>query len=265
MAPDQDTYHRDHWVDVSEERHQAYEAMFTWRQEMEPLLAGADLQPGQRVLDYGCGPGQLTAELAGRVAPGGHVTGLDINADFVARTNARAAETGLGDAVQARLLEGPMLPLDDGAVDRVICKSVLEYVDDPAAVLAEFHRVLRPSGRAHVIDSDWRMLALEPIGHERTMRLFDAAQPAYRTPQIGRRLYGLMRAAGFNEVRVTIFAGADVTGRRAAVIRNMLDYAREFGRMPASEIEAIATEVETAIAEDRYLMVLPQFVVSGLR
>lgn len=262
---DRETYHRDHWVEVSPERHEAYEAMFTWRQELEPLLAGADLRPGQRVLDYGCGPGQMTVELAGRVAPGGHVTGLDINADFVARTNARAAEAGLAGAVEARLLESARLPLDDGALDRVVCKSVLEYVDDPAQVLAEFHRVLARGGRAHVVDSDWRMLALEPIGHERAMRLFEAAMPAYRTPEIGRRLYGLMRAAGFREVKVSIFAGADVSGRRAAVIRNMVDYAREFGRMPAAEIDAIAAEVEAAIADGRYLMVLPQFVVSGQR
>lgn len=262
---DQETYHRDHWVEVSQERHEAYEAMFTWRQELEPLVAGADLQPGQRVLDYGCGPGQLTLELAGRVAPGGHVTGLDINADFVARTNARAAEAGLSEAVEARLLEGARLPVDDGAVDRVVCKSVLEYVDDPAAVLLEFYRVVAPGGRAHVVDSDWGMLALEPIGQERTMRLFAAARPAYRTPEIGRRLYGLMRAAGFRDVTVSIFAGADITGRRAAVIRNMVDYAREFGRMPAAEIDAIAAEVEAAIADGRYLMVLPQFVVSALK
>ena len=252
MAAKQDTYHRDHWVEVSAERHEAYEAMFTWRQELEPLLAGADLQPGQSVVDYGCGPGQLTVEMAGRVAPGGSVTGLDINADFVA-------------SASARLLEGPVLPVGDASMDRVVCKSVLEYVDDPAAVLAEFHRILKPGGRAHVVDSDWRMFALEPVGHARASRLFEAASPAYRTPEIGRRLYGLMGAAGFRELKVSIFAGADVTGRRAAVVRNMADYAREFGRMPTAEIDAIAAEVEAAIAEGRYLMVLPQFVVSGLR
>ena len=265
MTADRETYHRDHWVEVSAERHAAYEAMFQWRQEMEPLLAGADLRPGQSVVDYGCGPGHLTVELAERVAPGGSVTGLDINAEFVARANERAAEKGLDARVSAKLLDGPVLPLDDASVDRVVCKSVLEYVDDPAAVLAEFHRIVRPGGRAHIVDSDWRMLALEPIGHEQAARLFEAAKPAYRTPEIGRRLYGLMRQAGFREVQVTIFAGADTKGRRAAIVRNMADYAREFGLMPAGEIDAIVAEVEAAIAQERYLLVLPQFVASGLR
>lgn len=262
---DQQTYHRDHWVEVSAERHAAYEAMFSWRKEMEPLLAGADLQPGQSVVDYGCGPGHLTVELAGRVAPGGTVLGLDINAEFAARCEARAAESGLDAAVSTRILDGARLPVDDVAVDRVVCKSVLEYVDDPAVVLGEFYRILKPGGRAHVVDSDWRMLALEPIGHVRTQRLFDAAQPAYRTPEIGRRLYGLMLGAGFRDVKVTIFAGADVSGRRAAIVRNMIEYAREFAVMPAEEIDAIAAEVEAAISNGRFLLVLPQFVVSGLR
>jgi ubiquinone/menaquinone biosynthesis C-methylase UbiE len=265
MAVNQETYHRDHWVEVSDERHQAYEAMFEWRHEMEPLLAGADLQPGLSVVDYGCGPGHLTVELAGRVAPGGSVVGLDINCNFVARANERAAEAGLAEQVSARLLEGPRLPVEDASADRVICKSVLEYVDDPAAVLAEFHRIARPGGRIHVIDSDWRMLVLEPVGHERMLRLFEAARPAYRTPEIGRRLYGLMRGAGFREVQVSIFAGADTKGRRAAIARNMADYAREFGLMEAAEIDAIVAEMEAAIVEQRYLLVLPQFVVSGLR
>jgi SAM-dependent methyltransferase len=260
-----DSYHRDHWVDVSQSRQDAYEEMFRWRPEMEPLLAPAAIAAGERVLDYGCGPGQLTVEVARRVAPGGHVHALDINADFVARTAARAAGEGVGPQITASRFDGAMLPFDDASLDLALSKSVLEYVDDPAAVLAEFHRVLKPGGRAHVIDSDWLMMALEPVGAERLQRLFEAARFAWRTPDIGRRLPGLFLAAGFRDVKVSVLASPDRSGRRLPIAINMTDYAREFGRMPAAQIDAIVAETEAAVASGDYLLILPQFVVTGWR
>jgi len=258
-----DSYHRDHWIEVSEERKAAYEEMFRWRPEMEPLLAPAGLEPRQRVLDVGCGPGQLSVELARRVAPDGHVTGVDINPDFVARTNARAAAEGL--AAQLEAVEGGegTLPFADDSFDRVLCKSVLEYVADPAATVVEMRRVARPGGLVHVVDSDWRMLALEPVGPARSAALFDAARFAYRTPHIGRLLPGLFRQAGLTDVNVAVYASPDLSGRRAPIVRNMADYAREFGQMDEAEIAAIEAEVEQAIADGSYLFILPQFVVTG--
>ena len=51
-------------------------------------------------------------------------------------------------------------------MDRLICKNVMEYVPDIDATLAEFRRVVKPGGIAHIIDSDWGMLVVEPLGHE---------------------------------------------------------------------------------------------------
>ena len=69
---DDSTYYRDHWVRVEPERVAAYEEMFRWRPQMEPLIAPAALEPGLVVVDYGCGPGGLAIELARRVGAGGH-------------------------------------------------------------------------------------------------------------------------------------------------------------------------------------------------
>lgn len=242
----------------------AYEEMFRWRPEMAPLLEPAGLAAGQRVLDFGCGPGHLSVEIARRVAPDGTVSAVDINPDFVARTSARAATEGLGGSIEA--LEGGdgPLPFADAQFDRVISKSVLEYVADPAATVAELKRLTRPGGRAVVIDSDWRMLALEPVGPERTARLFEAARFAYRTPHIGRLLPGLFARAGFTDVTVAVYASPDLSGRRAPIVRNMADYARQFGQMDEAEIAAIEAEVEQAIADGSYLFILPQFVVAGV-
>lgn len=264
MTDQLETYYRDHWVDVEEDRMARYEAMFQWRDGLEALIAPADIQAGQIVADYGCGPGGLAIELARRVGAGGQVVALDINADFLARTRELMDEAGLAERVDARLVEGDRIPADDGSVDRVICKNVLEYVPDPEATIAEFFRITRPGGIVHVSDSDWGGVILEPLG-ERFTRLMSAASIAFRTPLIARNLYGIFRRAGFSDVRVQILANVDTAGGLRGVITNMASYARTSGRIEESEIDSLLADVDEALEAETYLAVLPQFLVTGYR
>ncbi len=261
---DLDTYYRDHWLHVEAERMTRYESMFQWRDGLEALIAPADIGAGQTVADYGCGPGGLTLELARRVGAAGQVVALDINADFLDRTRTLAAEAGVADRVDARLIRDNRIPADDGAFDRLVCKNVLEYVPDPAATIAEFHRVLKPGALAHVTDSDWAGAFLEPLG-DRFARLMDAAAIAFRTPLVARQAYGLFRQAGFREVEVRILASADTRGNMAPVWRNMAGYARTSGQLAEAEIEAFLGALDEAIEAQRYLAVLPQFLITGRR
>ena len=79
-------YYKQHWVDIDSDRHSAYDKILAFHPAMEPLLRPLELRAGLRVLDVGSGPGHTTFELARRVAPGGKVTGVDINAEFVERS-----------------------------------------------------------------------------------------------------------------------------------------------------------------------------------
>lgn len=257
------TYYRDHWLEVEPDRLDAYEVMFQWRPEMAPLIAPAELAPGQSVVDYGCGPGMLSLELARRVGEAGRVHAVDLNELFLTRAREHAAKQGLDERIRFHHIAEDRIPLDDGSVDRVICKNVLEYVDDVEATLRDFRRVLRPGGVVHAVDSDWGLLAVEPIGPERIRELFDAASVAYRTPLIGRKLYGLLRAAGFEDVKVQILAAADTQGHFSPILFNMASYARASGRMDPAAIDALLAELRTAIEAATYLLVLPQFLVTG--
>ena len=91
-----ETYYRDHWLDIDPERVEGYEEMFRWRPEMAALLAPAEIEPGQTVVDYGCGPGMLSIELARRVGDRGRVHGVDINAMFLERAAKNAAAEDCG-------------------------------------------------------------------------------------------------------------------------------------------------------------------------
>jgi len=258
-----DTYYRDHWLEVEPDRIEDYEEMFRWRPSMEPLLEPAQIEPGQRVVDFGCGPGMLTIELARRVGPEGHVHAVDLNPDFLERTRANAESEGLADRVTVHRSTDDRLPLDSASVDRIVCKNVLEYVDDAVATLRDFRRALAPEGRVHAIDSDWGLLAVEPLGPERIAALFEAASMAYRTPLIGRKLYGLMRAAEFAEVRVRIVAGADTRGVLSPILFNMARYAKLSGKLPTEEVDGLLEDLKRSMAEGTYLLVLPQFLVTA--
>jgi len=261
---DEATYYRDHWIRVEPDRLAAYEELFRWRPQLEPLLGPARLEPGLVVADFGCGPGHLSMELARRVGSSGHVHAFDLNEEFVRRTRARAEAEGLRGSVTVHHVTGDGISLPPATLDRVVCKNVLEYVDDPQKTLDGFRAALRPGGIAHVIDSDWALLAVEPLGVERTNELFAAARHAYRTPWIGRQLPRLFRRAGFEDVELQVLASPDLKGHMAPVIWNMIEYAHASGRLAPPVLDAIATEVKQAIETGDFLLLLPQFLVSGV-
>ncbi len=118
--------------------------------EFQKLAArlASDLPPGSSVLEVAPGPGYLAIELArfGRY----RVTGLDISETFVAIARRNAAEAG----VQADFRHGnaSAMPFADGSFDLVVCRAAFKNFSEPVKALAEMRRVLKPDGRAMVID-----------------------------------------------------------------------------------------------------------------
>ena len=172
---------------------------------------------------------------------------------------------GAARPISFHLVDADRIPLDAAAVDRLLCKNVLEYVPDVQTTLAEFRRVLEPGGRLLLIDSDWGFVAVEPWGRERTRRFFDAAAPAFKEPEIGRKLRSHLLDAGFDHVDVRVQAGVDIEGGSLLVIRNMASYGVTFDSMPANEINAMLDEAAVAVDDNRFLFCLPQFLATGVR
>jgi SAM-dependent methyltransferase len=251
-----------HWLDIDPERLERYETMFAWNPATEHYYSTARLAPDQVVVDFGCGPGHAALEFARRVGPGGHVHALDINAEFIRRTQARAKESGLEGQITAHLLTGTALPLGDATIDRVIARNTLIYVPDPAATLAEFRRVLRPGGRAHAIEGDWGLTAAAPVPTRDWHDLIAAVGKEWPHPEIGRQLYGLFRAARFAEVSIQVLTTPDTTGRLRRMVDTIADSARKGGMLHAS-IEHILAELDAGLADGRYLVVVPQFIVTA--
>jgi SAM-dependent methyltransferase len=104
-----------------------------------PLADLAGIEHGQRVIDVGCGPGALTAELVQRLGADA-VTAVDPSEPFVEA--ARARQPG----VDVRLASAEELPFPDGAFNAAVAQLVVHFMSDPVAGLAEMARVTRPGG-----------------------------------------------------------------------------------------------------------------------
>jgi len=111
----------------------------------------AQIDPGESVLDLGCGAGIDTILAARRTGPGGRVIALDFLPEMLTRTAAAAASAGLENV---KPLEGDIeaIPVPDASIDHVISNGVINLAPRKARVLAECARVLRPAGKLTVAD-----------------------------------------------------------------------------------------------------------------
>ncbi len=109
------------------------------------------------------------------------------------------------------------------------------------------------------------MMIVEPVPSKNWATLVNAASHACRTPDIGRKLYGLMALAGFSDIKVQVVTRPDTDGRLLPMIKNMAGYAQRSGKMNDADIEEILSTIEHAISEGSYLALAPQFVVTATR
>ena len=200
------------------------------------------LRPGMDLLDVGCGPGTLTADLAARVAPG-RVLGLDVSADPL--DEARAAAERAGAPVTFAVGDVYALDLPDDSFDVVHAHQVLQHLTDPVAALREMARVCRPGGVVAVRDVDYATVTWFPAnpGLDRWLALYSARRPrqrrrARRRPPAG-RVGARRRAAGPHRDGVVLVlrlaAGAGVVGQLVGRPRDGVVLRRAGGRLRAGD------------------------------
>jgi ubiquinone/menaquinone biosynthesis C-methylase UbiE len=154
------------------------------------LIAQAELADGLRVLEIGCGTGNVTTRVK-RAEPGADVIGTDPDPLALARAQRKAQ--GLA-GIRFERAYAQELPFADGEFDRVLSSMMLHHLDEDvkAGALAEVHRVLRPGGRLHIVD----------IGGHTTGHHGLAARWMKRNPHaagnLGDAIPRLLRTVGFD-------------------------------------------------------------------
>jgi len=176
------------------------------------FLRFVPIRPGQRVLEVGCGSGVVMRDLATLVGSRGLVVGVDPSqaALDVARGLARAHP--LRRRMRWRRANGAALPLPSNRFDATLAITVLLHVARPEIVVREMVRVTRPGGRVGVQDQDFGTLAVTHPDRALTERImWGVASHMYDEPFSGRRLPGLLRSAGLDDVRLVTEAFQDTT------------------------------------------------------
>jgi ubiquinone/menaquinone biosynthesis C-methylase UbiE len=223
-------------------------------------------QPGDEVLDVGCGPGFYVVDILDIVGENGAVTGVDASAAMLA-----IAGRKVGDRPNVRLLEGEAtkLPVGDASVDRAISVQVFEYLSDVDVALAELMRVVRPGGRVVVWDIDWSTLSWHSSDAERMARMVAAWDRHLADPVLPRTLLASLHRAGFTDARRQAHAFTAESmdseafgGYMPALIRQ---YLGNLDDIDQAEADAWLADLEALDANSAYSFAVLQFCFSATR
>ncbi len=191
------------------------------------------LRAGQRVLDLGCGPGSITVGLGARTI------GVDLDPVPV-------------EGVPVVGADGAALPFPDAVFDAVYLNALLQHVPDAPAVLREVRRVARAGAVVCAGDVDWGGHLLHPPDPllDRAQQIREALRPSGNV-RVGRELRGLLRAAGFERVELTVAGNAVGTDEAVGAMARfegawfeapeVVDHVTGLGLSDHAEMAAIAT------------------------
>lgn len=175
-------------------------------QEMQRIthrLSGAC--EGARILDAGCGVGEVTRELGSLVGRTGQVMGIDLSENMVAEARRRTEGTGL--SVEYRQGDIHRLDLPSNSFDGCRSSRVFIYLDDPRQALSELLRLTRPGGAVVLFEPELDSWALDGPEPAVVRKLVHFWADQLRNPWIGRRIPGLFRSLGVSELAVVPVAG----------------------------------------------------------
>lgn len=168
------------------------------------LHADTSYAAGSIVLEAGCGVGAQTVTLA-RNSPAAQITAIDLSVDSIGQARVRVEAAGLTN-VQFRHADIFALPFEPESFHHVFVCFVLEHLSRPVEALTALKTILRPGGTITVIEGDHGSAYFHPdseAAREAIACLVELQRQAGGNAMIGRQVYPLLIAAGFDRVRVS--------------------------------------------------------------
>jgi SAM-dependent methyltransferase len=219
---------------------------------------------GQRVLDAGCGTGDLARSVARIVGSAGCVVGIEASTAMLAEAR-RRVDT---DRTAVDLRHGDIcrLELGDGTFDAAVSERVFQHLARPADALAELVRVTRPGGRVAVIDTDWGMHAVEGADPTLSAAVVDAWRANAANGTAGRRLPALFADAGLRD-RIVVAESVTSTDPRRPEMQPfpaMAANAERCGAIRPGDASRWLRQLSDAGRQGRFFWALTMFAIAGL-
>jgi SAM-dependent methyltransferase len=215
----------------------------------------AALQPGDHVVDLGSGTGTMSRQLASLVAPvasagvpAGQVIGIEPNPHLRAVAVSRAKAAGVSNVSFVEGFAGA-LPFDDSTIDFVWCERVLQHLADPQSAINDIARVLRPGGRAVLLDSDYGTRIVSDLDPDLAAAFSRASLGPIANPYAARHIPAKIHVAGLElepDVGSSAFIFSSEMLLRTQVLSRDADDAVESGGLTRDIADAVVRTVHDA-------------------
>jgi len=223
---------------------------------------------GDRVLEVGCGSGVVVRDLAALVGRRGEVVGVDRSRTVLSAARRLCRPAAARTRITLRHAEGGRLPFAARRFDVALAVTVILHVADAAAVVGEMARVTRPGGRIGLQDQDFGMLAVSHPDRELTDHVLDGVvRHLYEEPYSGRRLPGLLRAAGLERVRLLtdFFQDTTLEPWTKTFLERRAAYAVEFGLVDAATAQQWLDGFSAQVAAGSFVFTMTYYGAVGLK
>jgi ubiquinone/menaquinone biosynthesis C-methylase UbiE len=207
----------------------------------EAYLELVDLPRAGAVLDLGCGTGVVARAVAAREGFDGTVTAIDQSPQLIAAAERFAAEEGVGDRIEFGIGDVHALELPGASFDAAIAHTLVSHVREPATVLAETARVVRPGGNVAIFDGDYASLTFGCSDEELAQAMEEALQLTIMSvPRVMRQLPRLLGRAGLRltATQAHVYAEAGTGEFMLGLAETYGPLAAKLGILPAEQAEA---------------------------
>jgi ubiquinone/menaquinone biosynthesis C-methylase UbiE len=212
---------------------------------------------GERLLDAGCGIGEVARQLGARVGAGGSVAAVDRSEHAVSAARSRRD----GGPVTYTVGDITALDFSDDYFDGARCERVLQHVPDSDAAIKELARVTRPGGRVCVIDTDWSSAAGDGFGHlDEVKGIFF---PEGHDGSAGRVVRSRMVRAGLQEITVLPMTLRFTSPADAAVVSPYFNRAVVRDRLPVDLFDSFFASVERSANRGDFLFAFTMWICVG--
>ncbi len=175
------------------------------RKLRQKYFALFDLQPGESVLDLGCGTGANAVALAEFLNGRCRINGIDDSEPMLAIARHQLQNSPYKNIIQYEAGDAHNLPYDDKSFDAAMIIQVLEYSRDPIGMLRETMRVIKPGGKLFVADTDWDTIVWNSNLKDRTREIALLWSDHEADGWEGRKLREFLIRAGLNQIDGEIF------------------------------------------------------------